>query len=166
MAIAINASFQVPSQCDAQKHFMQQAEMEFGSPKAIALAISLVEEEVNKELLPAVKQLLQLESESAAGVPEEELQELYEATLVEIADGIVDSVYVLFQLANTLNLPFDKLFELVHTNNMSKIQKDADGKLLKREDGKLLKPEGYKKPDIRGLLFPAVTGEAVNDTAP
>lgn len=154
MSIKYTISATVPSQCDAQLDFMTQAELEIRSPEAISLAVSLVDEEVNKELLPAVKKLQSLLD---SGQVYETVE--YEAAVTEVADGIVDSVYVLFQLANSLQLPFDDLFMAVHANNMSKIQLDAEGKLKKREDGKLLKPEGYKKVDLRSILFPAAVGK-------
>ena len=162
MSLQLMLHLEVPSQCNAQMEFMKQAEMEVGSTEsvlpALALAVTLVDEEVNKELLPAVKELQRVLCSTCPvmGDIEDGYLEQYEVALTEVADGIVDSVYVLFQLANTLQLPFDELFLAVHNNNMSKIQHDADGKLRKREDGKLLKPEGYKKVDLRSILFPAV----------
>ncbi len=104
---------------------------------AVKLAINLIQEEVSNELLPALH--------AWEANPSRE-------HLVEVLDGIVDSVYVIFQLCYTLNLPFEAGFARVHLNNMEKIQHDEHGKLLKREDGKLLKPAGHSKPDLFSLL--------------
>lgn len=162
MPIMLTAQLTIPSQCDAQREFMKQAEMldlAQGLPAAISLAKNLIEEEVNGELLPVVHSLVSLLNSPIDDGEDAEVKEAtYRNLLVEISDGIVDSVYVLYQLSNTLNLPFDRLFEAVHANNMSKLQRDADGKLLKREDGKLLKPAGYVPVDIRSILFPQAIG--------
>lgn len=104
---------------------------------AVKLATNLIQEEVNKELLPALY--------------------LWEANpsrenLVEVFDGIIDSVYVVFQLCYALNLPFELGFARVHLNNLQKIQHDEQGNLLKRADGKLMKPVGHPKPDLLDLV--------------
>lgn len=104
---------------------------------AVKLATNLIQEEVNKELLPALY--------------------LWEANpsrenLVEVFDGIIDSVYVVFQLCYALNLPFELGFARVHLNNLQKIQHDEQGNLLKRADGKLMKPVGHPKPDLFNLI--------------
>ena len=165
MSLQLRLQLEVPSQCDAQLEFMKQAEMDVGSAAAISLAVSLINEEVNEELLFAVEQLQKVMFIDGEISDTSSCQEQYQALMTEVADGIVDSVYVLFQLANTLGLPFDELFLAVHNNNMSKIQHDADGKLLKRTDGKLLKPEGYKKVELRSIVFPesaVVAGDSLH----
>lgn len=52
-----------------------------------------------------------------------------------------DVVYVLVGWCVDLGLPFNKVFEAVHENNMTKF---PDGKITQREDGKILKPANYK----------------------
>jgi predicted HAD superfamily Cof-like phosphohydrolase len=79
---------------------------------------------------------------------------------IEIADGIIDTLYVLAGLANSLYGPVKakRLWDEVQASNMSKVQavEDKDGRVdyvvLRRDDGKILKPESYFKPDLAGVL--------------
>ena len=88
------------------------------------LRISLIEEEVNKELLPA----------------------MHNDDILSIADGIADSIYVLVGAALEYGIPLLAVYDLVHTANMAKIDPKT-GKVNKRIDGKILKPDGWKSPD-------------------
>lgn len=88
------------------------------------LRIKLIDEEVNKELIPAIK----------------------EKNLFRIADGIADSVYVLWGLACALGIDMEPIWAEVHRTNMQK----TAGPL--REDGKRMKPVGWTPPDIRKLI--------------
>jgi hypothetical protein len=106
----------------------------FGIPTDATLAWGLIDEEVNKELFPALFQYNKsptLENK------------------VELADAIVDSVYVLFQLARSVNIPFNACWDEVHKSNMAKM---VDGKVIRRTDGKVLKPEGWVPPDLWSVL--------------
>ena len=102
------------------------------------LAGNLIKEEVVLELMPALNKWLQSPTME---------------NLKEVADGAIDSIYVLLQLIYTLDLPFNRLFAEVHANNMSKLQHDESGKLLRRADGKILKPANHVPPDIIGVLM-------------
>ena len=55
----------------------------------------------------------------------EENQELEQAVLdkniVEVADAIADSIYVLLGMANRIGVNMDIVFDMVHSNNMSKL---------------------------------------------
>lgn len=104
--------------------------------RAIRLACALINEEVNWELLPAVMKFT---------------QEPSTVTLATVLDGIIDSVYVLYQLSNTLKLPFDAAFREIHNSNMAK--RGLDGKVTFRDDGKVLKPEGWTPPKLHALLM-------------
>lgn len=66
--------------------------------------------------------------------------------LVEIADGIVDSIVVLIGAAVTYGIDLRPIWDEVHRTNMAK----KDGKL--RADGKKLKPEGWEEPDVARLI--------------
>ena len=68
---------------------------------------------------------------------------------VEVADGLADMVWVIMGMANTLNIPFEDVWNEVKASNMSKC---TDGKVMKNEDGKVMKPEGYFRPDIASVL--------------
>lgn len=115
---------------------------------AITLAWSLVHEEVNKELAPAVAKFQVAPSLE---------------NLAEVADGIADSIYVLCQLARACDVPLDAVWQAVHAANMRKVQFGPDGKVLKRPDGKVLKPEGWKPPDVFKLLLEYSNSKAVED---
>jgi hypothetical protein len=65
--------------------------------------------------------------------------------LVEVADGIADTIYVLCQLARSMGIPLNGVFDCVQFANMSKV--GEDGKVRRREDGKILKPEGFVPPN-------------------
>jgi len=101
------------------------------------LAKNLIHEECVTELLPALDAYI-------AAPSRENLQEVF--------DGLIDTIYVCFQLSYMLELPFDAGFAEVHANNMQKIQYGEDGKLAKNAVGKLMKPEGHPKPDLKGVL--------------
>ena len=116
--------------------------------KAVELANKLIIEEVLSELLPAIQKYLQSPS--------------YE-NLTEIADGCIDSMYVILQLMYVLDLPVNRLFAEVHFNNMLKLQFDAEGKLRRREDGKILKPEGHKPPDLLKIIFDHANERCLRD---
>lgn len=66
--------------------------------------------------------------------------------LVLIADGIVDSMYVLIGTAVSYGIDLAPIWEAVHQANMAK---EGGGE---RADGKILKPSGWKAPGVRALL--------------
>lgn len=71
--------------------------------------------------------------------------------LVELVDACVDTIYVIYQLMNTIGVPYDACFEEVQRSNMAKRQKD--GTVRRREsDGKVLKPVEWLPPDIFAIL--------------
>lgn len=80
----------------------------------------------------------------------EEVKETLDAMdkndIVEIADGIVDSIVVLIGTAITYGIDIREIWEEVHKTNMAK----EHGPI--REDGKRLKPEGWKPPDVLSIL--------------
>lgn len=87
---------------------------------------------------------------------QEEVDELKEAletkNHVEVLDAIIDNFYILMGTAHEYGL-LDKLipaWDLVHSNNMSKI--GPDGKVKKNEFGKVVKPRDFKPVDL-SVLF-------------
>lgn len=102
----------------------------------IELRHSLIDEEVNKELLPALEKLKKAPT-----------LENY----AEVLDACVDSCYVIMGTCVAAGLPFDAAFEMVHLSNMTKV--GADGKPIIREDGKILKPEGWKPAPVHELVL-------------
>ena len=73
--------------------------------------------------------------------------------LVEVADGIGDSIYVLCQLARSLGIPLNSVWNCIQASNMGKVNQKT-GKIERHpETGKVLKPEGWKPPDLFALLL-------------
>lgn len=101
---------------------------------------SLIDEEVNQELLPAMKQL---EVASRAETPDDEIVMEW---WVQVLDGLVDSIVVLHNTSNAMGIDLEPFWDEVHRSNMAK----AGGP--KRADGKALKPDDWTPPDIQGLL--------------
>jgi predicted HAD superfamily Cof-like phosphohydrolase len=103
----------------------------FPSTERIELRVKLVDEEVG-----------------------ETLSALATRDMVEVADGIIDSIYVLIGMGLELGLPLGALWNEVQRSNMAKAVEQPDGtfKVLKRADHKVLKPEGWTPPDIAGVL--------------
>lgn len=98
------------------------------SPADRDLRWSLIDEEVNKELKPAMD----------------------DGDLVGIADAIADSIYVLVGTALKYGIPLDAVWNEVQSSNMSKF--GDDGKAIFREDGKVLKGPNFRKPDIASII--------------
>ncbi|HEY9664810.1 MAG TPA: nucleoside triphosphate pyrophosphohydrolase family protein [Allocoleopsis sp.] len=114
----------------------------------IALGVRLVQEEWSHETLSALSQF------SANPTLE---------NLVEVADGITDTIYVLCQLARALGIPLNQTWEEVQRSNMAKVM--PDGSVRRREDGKILKPEGWTPPDIWEVLNKAREAEEIQKGA-
>lgn len=70
--------------------------------------------------------------------------------IVELADGIADSIWVLLGLASACGIDMQPVWDEVRASNMSKT---VDGFVIKREDGKILKPDTFFEPNIRRALY-------------
>jgi len=77
---------------------------------------------------------------------EETLESIERADLVELADGIGDSIVVLLGTAVSYGIDMRPIWKLIHSSNMAKL---GGGK---RADGKSLKPEGWNPPDIKSEI--------------
>ena len=64
-----------------------------------------------------------------------------EATLIGVADGIADLLYVVLGTAVEYGIDIDPIFAIVHEANMRKVGGPV------REDGKSLKPIGWVGPE-------------------
>ena len=86
----------------------------------------------------------------------EEVQELNLAAInndiVEVADGIVDCLYILFGTAHEFGLAnlLPELFSEIQRSNLSKL--DKDGNAIFREDGKVIKSELFTKPNLKKII--------------
>jgi predicted HAD superfamily Cof-like phosphohydrolase len=80
----------------------------------------------------------------------EEILELFNAIsnddIVETADAIADSIYVLVGCAIAFGIDIRPVWREVHRSNLAKVGGPVDA------DGKQLKPEGWTPPDIAGVL--------------
>lgn len=81
---------------------------------------------------------------------EEEAKELkdaiYDDDLPEIADALVDLMYVTLGSAVAYGINIQPVWNEVHKTNMAK---EGGGK---RYDGKILKPKNWEPPNIKKLL--------------
>jgi len=83
---------------------------------------------------------------------DEYIQAVGDENLIEILDSLADQLYILFGTIckHGLQEHIIGAFELVHSNNMSKL--GPDGNPILREDGKILKPDGFKKVELKDIL--------------
>lgn len=119
--------------------------LEQPDPAFAAMCIKLVEEEFLDETYSAYKSYMQSQSLES---------------FVALTDGIVDTVYVLMQLARTFGIPFNEAWDEVHQSNMAKV---VNGKVVRREDGKILKPEGWKPPALWDICYAKYTQRMVEE---
>lgn len=113
-------------------------------PQVMEFRMELIKEEVIRELLPAMDRFKTFPS------PE---------NLTDVADGLVDAVYVVIGAAVALDLPWEELWNEVQRSNMAKVQ--ADGTIHRREDGKILKPADWIPPDLFSIILEWGTDKAV-----
>ena len=95
----------------------------FPQQPRIDLRLDLVQEEVN-ELATACR----------------------ERNLPEVADAIVDAIYVLVGMGVEFGIPIVEVWDAVQAANMAKVGGP------KRADGKQLKPAGWKPADVAAIL--------------
>lgn len=89
----------------------------------------------------------------------EEVKELLDAInaddMLEVADGIGDSIVVLIRAALAYGLPLERIMAAIHVSNISKFEV-VDNRLVARfrEDGKILKGPSFQdaKPMIASIL--------------
>ena len=64
----------------------------------------------------------------------------------EVADALIDLIYVCIQAGIEWGIPLDRCWDEVQRANMAKKGGPVRG------DGKILKPEGWTPPDIDGII--------------
>lgn len=88
----------------------------------------------------------------------EEISELEEAMLeqniVNVADAIIDSIYILIGHALEFGIAhrLEECFDEVQRSNMSKL--GEDGLPIYREDGKIMKGPKYSPPALAEIILP------------
>lgn len=75
-----------------------------------------------------------------------------EGDIVQIADALVDLVYVALGTAHYYGLPFDELFEEVQRSNMEKIRVAHEGESKRGTAWDVRKPVGWKPPDLGFII--------------
>jgi predicted HAD superfamily Cof-like phosphohydrolase len=82
----------------------------------------------------------------------ETVEAISKKDLVEILDGLIDTLYVVVGTAVSYGFGdiLNEAFMEVHKNNMSKL--GPDGKPLKDASGKIIKPTNYKPVDLKHFL--------------
>jgi len=79
----------------------------------------------------------------------EEVTELGDALrdddIVEFADAIADTLYVVLGTALALGIPLDRVWDEVHRSNMAKVGG-------KNSAGKVMKGPNWTPPDVKGAL--------------
>jgi len=109
----------------------------------------LIREEF-KEVMVAFDNYRTAEQFSVMLSKDKRAQQAYTDARAALLKELCDLVYVVVGAAVIHKLPFDKAFELVHKNNMSKV--DEKGVPQYNDEGKLIKPANYKKVDLREIL--------------
>jgi len=89
----------------------------------------------------------------------EEIEELTNAydndDLVEIADALVDLVYVILGTAHAHFLPWEKLFAEVQHANMTKLRASSARESKRNNQLDVVKPKGWLPPNIEQILVDA-----------
>lgn len=95
--------------------------------KTRELCHNLIYEEVSKELIPALRA----------------------DDIVEIADAIGDSIYVLLFTAHCYGIPIGRVWDEIATTNLLKVS----GEIYRDPDtDKIRKPPGWKPPNIERII--------------
>jgi predicted HAD superfamily Cof-like phosphohydrolase len=77
--------------------------------------------------------------------------------VVEASDALADLLVVIYGMALEANIPLDRVFDEVHSSNMSKLGEDgkpilSDGVNSDKPVGKIIKGPNFRKPDISRVL--------------
>jgi len=89
----------------------------------------------------------------------EEVRELTAAIadgdMIEVADALVDLVYIIKGTAASLGMNWPALWQTVHASNMAKVRADTVDESKRGIIGDVYKPNGWTPPDIAtALLLP------------
>lgn len=95
----------------------------------------------HKQALAAVKKATEYHSKTGT-----------KKAMTDLADSLVDMVYVAIGTALAYGFDFDELWRLVHENNLTK-RDPVTGKVIKA-NGKTQKPEGFVPVDLQSSIYP------------
>jgi len=95
--------------------------------------ITLIQEEVNSELIPNLDELR---------------FNWTTANLAKVLHELVDVSFVILGTAVELGLPYDSAFAVVNEANLRKVKDEV----VRRDDGKILKPEGWEPANLVAFL--------------
>jgi predicted HAD superfamily Cof-like phosphohydrolase len=99
---------------------------------------------------------------------DEEVQELHEACknndFIETIDALADILYVVYGAFNAFGVDADKVFDLVHNSNMSKLCKTEKEAVETVEFYKNTQYERYKEPTYKSsmngfIVYDKITGK-------
>jgi predicted HAD superfamily Cof-like phosphohydrolase len=87
---------------------------------------------------------------------EEELKEFIQSAnlddTVGMADALIDIVYVAMGTAYMMGLPWQKLWNEVHTTNMNKVSATNSEQSKRKNSLDVIKPEGWQPPNLKAIL--------------
>ena len=87
---------------------------------------------------------------------EEELKEFIQSAnlddTVGMADALIDIVYVAMGTAYMMGLPWQKLWNEVHTTNMNKVRATNSEQSKRKNSLDVIKPEGWQSPNLKAIL--------------
>lgn len=111
-----------------------------------------IAEKVQLRLSPELRTRLQnlLEEESS-----ETQTAIRSNDLIEIADGLADTIWVCVHIATFYGIPLDKVWTEVARTNMNKVN-GTQGSVATRPDGKILKPARWTPPEIERIIREAM----------
>jgi predicted HAD superfamily Cof-like phosphohydrolase len=72
--------------------------------------------------------------------------------VVGMADALVDIVYVAMGTAYMMGLPWQKLWNEVHTTNMNKVRTTNSEQSKRKNLLDVIKPEGWQPPNLKAIL--------------
>jgi len=73
--------------------------------------------------------------------------------VAEQSDALVDAWYYMLNMAGKNGHNLSRVFDVVHSANMAKVDPVSGKCLIRESDGKILKPPGWTPPDIVAEIY-------------
>lgn len=77
----------------------------------------------------------------------EYLKACEEVSIVDAADALGDLVYITLGCALAMGLPFEKIFDAIHTANMGKVPANQNLRSVRGRQYDVVKPAGWQPPE-------------------